>query len=140
VDRSTPGAALTHWLQQVVRGNYPAACLDMAGGSSSTASPAPYSAKTCAATSTSAARTLTRLHDNFSIDGITPQSSITVGTTQATGTSATVDGKDIQVSGSSLTALMIAHGTNVQSGQFAISFILSRLSGAWYVTNLNMNI
>jgi hypothetical protein len=126
-------------MQQVVRGDYPAACLDMAGGTSSSASPTPYSTTTCTSKSAGAATTLTHLHDNFTIDGITPQSSITVANTQTGGTTATIDGKDVQVSGTTLTGLMIAHSTGVKPGQFTISFTLSRFSGAWYVTNLNMN-
>jgi hypothetical protein len=35
---------------------------------------------------------------------------------------------------------MVAHSTGVKPGQFSISFELSRISGAWYVTGLNMDI
>ncbi len=140
VNRSTPGAVLTHWLQQVVRGDYGRACQDMGGASSSTAAPAPYSAAACASTSSGSASTLTHLHGNFTVDGITPRSPITVATAHVRGTSATVSGTDIHVSGTTLTSLIVAHSTGVKPGQFSISFKLSRISGAWYVTGMNMGI
>ncbi len=122
VNRSTPGAVLAHWLQQVVRGDYGRACQDMRRASSSTAASAPYSAAACAARSSGSGSVLTHLHQNFTIDGITPRSSITVATAHVMGTSATV----------------IAHSTGVKPGQFSISFKLSRIRGAWYVTGMNM--
>jgi hypothetical protein len=128
--------AVTRWLQQVVRGDYSTACQDMGGASSSTAAPAPYSATACA--STGPVSTLTHLHDNFTVDGITSRSSITAPTAHVTGTSATVDGTEIYVSGKTLTALIVAHSTGVKPGQFSISFDLTRISGAWYITNMNM--
>jgi len=112
----------------------------MGGAASSTAAPAPYSAAACASTSSGSASTLTHLHDNFTVDGITPRSSITVATAHVTGTSATVSGTDIHVSGTTLTSLIVAHSTGVKPGQFSISFKLSRIRGAWYVTDMNMNI
>jgi hypothetical protein len=138
VNRSTPGAVLTHWLQQVVRGDYGRACQDMRRASSSTAASAPYSAAACAARSSDSGSVLTHLHGNFTVDGITPRSSITVATAHVTGTSATVGGTDIYVSGTTLTSLIVAHSTGVKPGQFSISFKLSRIRGAWYVTGMNM--
>ena len=92
------------------------------------------SARTCASS-----KTLTALHGNFTVDGITPGTPIRVAAAHVTGTSANVSGTDIHVSGTSLTSLMIAHATGVKPGQFTISFKLSRISGAWYVTDMNMN-
>ncbi len=142
VNRSTPDAVLTHWLRQVVRADYGRACQDMgraAGGAAGTAAPAPYSATACASRSFGPASVLAHLHGNFTVDGITPRSSITVATAHVTGTSATVSGTDIHVSGTTLTSLMIAHSTGVKPGQFSISFTLSRIRGAWYVTDMNMD-
>jgi hypothetical protein len=138
VDRSTAGAALTDWMRQVVRGDYAAACQDMGDTTSTSAQPVPYSAVTCS--SSSAKTTLAALHGNFTTDGITPSSDIKVVSAPSTGTSETVSGTEIQVSGTTLTDLMVAHSTGVKPGQLSISFVLSRLSGAWYVTDMNMNV
>jgi len=131
--QGSPSAAMTRWLQQVVRGDYAAVCRDMGVVAGATPGPTPFSATTCAST-------LTHLHDNFATDGLTPQSPITIGTVGTSGDSATIDGTDVHVSGTTLTSLMVAHSTGVQPGQFSISFKLSRIGTTWYVTDMNMNI
>ena len=73
-------------------------------------------------------------------DGITPSSAIKVVSAPSAGTSQTVSGTEIQVSGTTLTDLMVAHSTGVKPGQLSISFTLSRLGGGWYVTDMNMNV
>lgn len=132
VSRSTPGAALTDWLRQVVRGDYRAACQDTATATAS----APTSAKGCASWS----RIMHALHGNFTVDRITPQSPITIVAAHVRGTSATISGTGIRVSGTTLTSLMLKHSTGVNPSQFSISFPLKRIRGAWYVAGLNMNI
>jgi hypothetical protein len=132
VSRSTPGAALTDWLRQVVRGDYRAACHDTA----TTPASAPTSARGCASWS----RLMHSLHENFTVDRITPQSPITIVAAHVRGTSATISGTRIRVSGTTLTSLMIKHSTGVNPSQFSISFPLSRVRGAWYVAGLKMNI
>ena len=97
--------------------------------------PTPTSIPTSACVST-----LTELHQNFATDGLTKNSTFTIDPVKASGDSATISGTNVHVAGSTLTALMIAHSTGVQSGQFDISFVVSRISGAWYVTNMNMNL
>lgn len=140
VNHSTPGAVLTDWLQRVVRGDYARACQDMGGARSSTGAPAPYVAAACSSTSFGPDSPLALLHDDFTVDGITPRSSITVATAHVTGTSATVSSTDVHVSGRTLTSLMAAHITGVKPGQFSILFQLSRIRGAWYVTSMNMGL
>ena len=131
--QSDPGAAMTRWLQQVVRGDYAAVCADMGVAASASPGPTPFSATTCAST-------LAHLHDNFTTDGLTPQTLITIGTVGASGGNATIDGTDIHVSGTTLTSLIVAHSTGVQPGQLSLSFKLSRIGTTWYVTDMNMNI
>jgi hypothetical protein len=145
VNRSTPGAVLTHYLHQIARGDYGAACQDMAGPLPGRPAPAPASATDCTSKSsvllsTDHLRGFNALHRSFTGMGITPQSSITVAAAHVTGRKATVDGTDIHVLGTTLTSLMVAHSTGVQPGQFSISFELSRISGAWYVTGMDMSL
>ena len=131
--QATPAAALTQQLQQIVNGDYTAICQE--DSMVAAAMPTPTSIPTSACVST-----LTELHQNFATDGLTKDSTFTIDPVKASGDSATISGTNVHVAGSTLTALMIAHSTGVQSGQFDISFVVSRISGAWYVTNMNMNL
>jgi hypothetical protein len=144
VSRSTPATALKQWLDLVVRGDYGAACKDMDPPRGSIPSPpVPVPANLCSSkpsSSPSVIPELIGLHRNFAIDGITPHTSITVATAHVKGTITTVNGTDIHVSRTTLTSLMIAHGTGVKPGQFNISFTLWRASGAWYVTGINLSV
>jgi hypothetical protein len=84
--------------------------------------------------------TFTALHTNFVTDGIRSGTPISVAAAHVAGTNATVNGSDIRVSGTTLESLMVAHSTGVKPGQLTIAFELSRIDGAWYVTNMNMNV
>ena len=132
-DQATPAAALTHQLQQIVNGDYTAICQE--DSKIAAAMPTPTSIPTAVCVST-----ITDLHENFATDGLTKNSTFTIDPVKVTGDSATISGTNVHVAGSTLTALMIAHSTGVQSGQFDISFQEQRISGAWYVTNMNMNL
>lgn len=131
--QATPAAALTQQLRQIMNGDYTAICQE--DSMIAAAMPTPTSIPTSACVST-----LTELHQNFATDGLTKNSTFTIDPVKASGDSATISGTNVHVAGSTLTALMIAHSTGVQSGQFDISFVVSRISGAWYVTNMNMNL
>jgi len=131
--QGTPAAALTHQLQQIVNGDYTAICQE--DSMIAAAMPTPTSIPTSVCVST-----LTDLHKNFATDGLTTNSTFTIDPVKASGDSATISGTNVHVAGSTLTALMTAHSTGVQSGQLDISFVMSRISGAWYVTNMNMNL
>ena len=131
--QATPAAALTQQLRQIMNGDYTAICQE--DSMVAAAMPTPTSIPTSACVST-----LTELHQNFATDGLTKNSTFTIDPVKASGDSATISGTNVHVAGSTLTALMIAHSTGVQSGQFDISFVVSRISGAWYVTNMNMNL
>jgi hypothetical protein len=132
--QSTPGAALTDWIRQVAAGDRSAACQDMRASG--------MSAKKAMATCMSAAgqATFTSLHGNFVIDGIKSSTPIKITNAHVSGTNATVDGSAIQVSGTTLNSLMTKHSTGIKPGQLDISFQLSRVDGAWYVTGMNMNV
>jgi hypothetical protein len=130
---SAPGAVLSIWLKQIVAGRYTDACADMAKAASAAPTPTPLSTAQCAST-------LAGLHENFVTDGIKPASAITVDKAKVAGASATVDGKDVHVDGSTLTGLMVAHSTGVQPGQLSITFTLTQIGGAWHVTDLNLDI
>jgi len=132
-DQATPAAALVHLLQQIVGGDYAAVCQQMS--SVAAAMPTPTSIPTSACITT-----LTSFHQNFATDGLTTKSTFTIDPVKATGASATISGSDVHVAGSTLTALMTAHSTGVQSGQLGLSFEESLVSGAWYVTNMNLNV
>ena len=131
--QATPAAALTQQLRQIMNGDYTAICQE--DSMIAAAMPTPTSIPTSACVST-----LTELHQNFATDGLTKNSTFTIDPVKASGDSATISGTNVHVAGSTLTALVIAHSTGVQSGQFDISFVVSRISGAWYVTNMNMNL
>jgi hypothetical protein len=132
-DQATPAAALIEQLQQIVNGDYSAVCQQMGKIAAAMPTPTSIPSSTCIST-------LTDLHENFATDGLTKNSTFTVDPVKATGDNATISGTNVHVAGSTLTALMIAHSTGVQSGQFDISFQVQRISGAWYVTNMNMNL
>lgn len=129
--RGTPGAALANWIHEVAVGNRQAACDDMAA-------PGRSSAMT-ACMSSAGAGTFTALHGNFVTDGIKSGTPISVTGAHVTGTSATVSGGDVCVGSKMLDTLMAEHSTGIKQGQLGLSFSLSRVDGAWYVTNMNLN-
>ena len=129
----TPGAALAQWMHRVAAGHRRAACQDMAQPG--------LSAQRSMAACMSAAGTGTfgSLHSALVTDGVEPSSTIRA-TAHIKGTSATVDANDIRVSGTTLMSLMMAHGTGVKPGEVSMSFDLSRIDGAWYVTDMNLQL
>jgi hypothetical protein len=140
VSRRTPATALEQWLKLVVRGDYHAACQDSVPPPGSIHTPVPVPANACSSKSSRELSVLTILHGNFSIDGITPRTPITVASTPARGAKAAVPGTDIHVSGTTLTALMVAHSTGLRPGELDLSFTLLRARGAWYVVGFNINV
>jgi hypothetical protein len=131
---STPGAVLADWIHQVAVGNRSAACLDMR-------EPGLSAQRSAAACMSAAGSSLfNSFHGNFVADGIKSGTPVSVSAAHVTGSSATVDGSDIHVSATTLDRLMTKHSIGVKPGQLAVSFGLSRIDGAWYVTNVNMNI
>jgi hypothetical protein len=132
-DQATPASALTHYLSQIVNGDYSAICSQMQSVASSMPTPTSVPSSECISGVTS-------FHQNFVTDGLTPASTFTVDGVKSTGKTVTINGKDIHVAGTTLTALMVAHSTGIQSGQLDISFELSQIDGSWYVTNMNMNV
>jgi hypothetical protein len=133
----TPKAVLADWLHQIVVGDYKAACADMAD-TSQKATPGPRATAACAASK--AVTTLTALHGNFTADGLKAATPISVSSAQVAGTKATVSGTEVSASGTTLSSLIIAHSTGVTAKSFALSFLLSKVDGGWYVTDLDMNI
>lgn len=132
--RSTPGAVLADWIHQVAAGDRSAACQDMRQPGLS----AQRSAATCMSAKGTA--TLAGLHSNFVTDGIKPTTPVSVTGAHVTGPSATISGSDVHVSGTTLDLLMVAHSTGVKPGQLTIAFDLAHIDGAWYVTDMNMNV
>ena len=128
--RGTPGAALTHWIHQVAAGDRRGSCADMAARSSQMA----------ACMSAAGAATFTSLHGNFVADGIRPGTPIRVTGAHVTGTNATISGRDVRVSGTTLDTLVALHSTGIKPGQLSFSFTLSRIDGAWYVDNFSMDV
>jgi hypothetical protein len=126
--RGTPGTAFTHWMGDVVRGDFAAACRDMGSPSA------------CTSRSPKALAAFRALHGNFTADGIAPRAAITVAHVHVTGTRATIDGTNIHIAGTTLTSLMVKHSTGLKRGQLSISFELSRSHNAWYVTSMNLNV
>ena len=130
---STPGAALADWMHQVAAGNRSAACHDMREPG--------YSAEKgqSLCMSSAAAASFNGMHTNFVTDGIKPSTPISVTGAQVNGTQATISGNQVHLSGTTLDSLMVAHSTGVKPGQFDMSFKLSKVDGAWYVGDVNMN-
>jgi hypothetical protein len=129
--RSTPGAALANWIHQVAAGDRSAACDDMAAPEQSSA------LATCMSSGGTA--TFTAFHSNFVVDGIRPSTPIRVTGSHVTGSNATINGSDVWVSGTTMDTLVAEHSTGIKAGQVSLSFVLSRVDGAWYVINMNMN-
>jgi hypothetical protein len=132
VSRGTPAEALADFIHQVAAGHRSASCQDMA---------APTQSSYLAACMSAAAKnSFNALHGNFVIDGIKPGTAIRVTGPHVTGTHATISASDIHVAGTTLLMLMVKHSTGIKPGQFSLSFGLSRVDGAWYVTTMNMNV
>ncbi|MGH3167547.1 MAG: hypothetical protein ACRDN0_16875 [Trebonia sp.] len=114
-------------------GHMRAACQDMRqpGHSAQSSLAACMSAKDVAG--------LKSMRHVFVADGVTASTRISA-TAHAKGTNATVSANDVHVSGTTLLSLIYAHSTNVKPGQIDITFLLSRIDGAWYVTGMNMNL
>jgi len=117
---STPGAALTNWMHAVAVGDRSGACKDMAAQSSQMT--------TCM--SAAGTNTFTSLHGNFATDGIKSSTPIQVTGGHVTGTTATISGSQVRVSGTMLDTLMTAHSTGIKPGQLRLSFDLSRVANA----------
>ncbi len=130
-----PGMVLADWLHQIVIGDYKAACADMADTGATTA-PGAHAMTACLAPK--AVTTLAALHGNFTTDGLTASSHLSVTSAQVKGAQATVAGTAVSASGTTLSSLIIAHSTGVTAKSFALSFKLAKLGGGWYVTDLNM--
>jgi hypothetical protein len=127
----TPAGVLADWMHQVAAGDRSGACQEMR-------QPGLTAQRSAAACMSARGTTiLTALHGNFVTDGIRPGTPISI-TAPATGTSVTISGRDIHLSGTTLDLLMAAHSTGVKPGQLAVSFGLSRIDGAWYVTDMNI--
>lgn len=130
VGSRTPGAALTHWIRQVAAGNRSAACQAMRepGISAQRA--------TARCMSPAGASTFKALHNLFG--GIRPNAPIIVSAVQVQGASATVASSHVRVSRTPLDSLMAARGSGVKPGQLSIIFKLSRMEGAWYVSDMKL--
>lgn len=128
--RATPGAALVSWIHQIAAGDRSGACNDMAAQTS----------EMTECMSAAGTTTFTSLHGNFVTDGIRSSTPIDVTGADVKGTSATIGGDDVRVSGTTLNTLVAEHSTGVKPGQLNFSFDLSRAEGAWYVTNFNMDV
>jgi hypothetical protein len=114
----------------VAAGNRSGACKDMAAQSSEMT--------TCMSSAGTA--TFASLHSNFVTDGIKSSTPIQVTGSHVTGTTATISGSDVCVSNTMLNTLIADHSTGIKSGQLRLSFDLSRVDDAWYVTNFNMDV
>jgi hypothetical protein len=114
-------------------GHRRAACQDMAQPGFS----AQRSMAACM--SAAGAGTFESLHKAFFTDGVKPSSAIRA-TARIKGTSATVDPNDIRVSAATLMSLLMAHSTGVKPGEASMSFDLSRIDGAWHVTDMNLEL
>jgi hypothetical protein len=138
-DRTGPAPVLAGWLHQLVVADYHAACRDMGEPASAgtTASPAPTPG---ACPSPDTVTALRSFHGNFVADGLKPGSRFTVTAPSGSGRTVTVNGTRVTVAGSSLTALMTAHGTGVRPGELRVSFTLSAIGGRWYVSDLNLDV
>jgi hypothetical protein len=129
--RRTPGEALVNWMHDVAAGNRRASCEDAAP---------PGTSDMAVCMSAAGTNGFNSLHGNFDTIGIKPSTPIGVTGGQVKGASATTDGNDIRVDGTTLNELEVRHSTGVKSGQLDFSWDLLRVDGAWYVTNMNMNL
>jgi hypothetical protein len=114
----------------VAAGDRSAACQDMREPGIS----AQRAAARCM--SAAGASTFKSLHNLFG--GIKPDAPIIVSAVQVQGASATVASSGVRVSRTPLESLMAARGSGVKPGQLSIVFELSRIDGAWYVSDMNL--
>jgi hypothetical protein len=132
-NQSTPAGAMKLWLKQVLSGDYATQCAELATVASASPGPSPFPTAECVSS-------LRDLAGNFTTDGLTPQTPVTISTVDQTGQTATIDGTAIHALGSTLTALMTAHSKGVAPGQLSLSFQLTRSNGTWYVAGFNLNV
>jgi hypothetical protein len=134
VVHSSPGAVVADWIHQVASGNLAAFCQDQLD-------PAQLAGRIGAeCKSGQGKKAFNAYHGNFVIDGIKPKTRVSVTAARVTGSDAAVRGSDIRVSGTSLDSLVTARTTGIKPGQLAWTFKLSRINGAWYVTETNINV
>lgn len=130
--RRTPGAALANYVRDTAVGNRSAACEDagaatVSGGMKECMGPAGTPA-------------WNSLHKDFASFGIGPGTPIRVTVPHFTGESVTISAGDVRVAGTTLLVLILRHSTGIKPGQFSMSWVMERIDGAWYATNMNMNL
>ena len=145
---STPAAALSAWLGDIVDGHYQEACTRMAVSANGTASgtPVPGTPALCAKTAqtgsitTSPETIIKDLHPSFTPKSMSGQASVKVDPVSATGSSVTIDAKQVSIDGTPLVQVIVSNSTGVTAAELKVNFTLTRLNQTWYVSNFNLNV
>jgi hypothetical protein len=133
----------------IIEGDYEKACLDMAApaGGATSGPLVPATAAMCSSTATGAAgdpspvAELRDWHASFTpkdLAGATPSVSVTAAA--PTGSSVTVHADQIMINGKTLSQVVISNSTGLTAANLDIDFEVSKVSGAWYIGNVNLNI
>lgn len=148
-----PGTAhgvLADFVAAIVDKDYSRACLDMAAPTSSaTNSPLkPATATQCSAGATASADgvspldSLRALHESFTPKNATGQAMVSVSGGDASGSNSpiTIHANQIAVDGQSLLKVVVSHSTGVTTSNADLSFVMTMVGGAWYVSDMNIDI
>jgi hypothetical protein len=144
----TPEAALSAWVTDIVEGDYLAACTKMAVSANGTATgtPTPGTPALCTkasqtgAVSSSPETLIKDLHPSFTPKSLSGQPSVAVSPVSASGSTVTVDAKQVSIDGTPLNQVIVANSTGVSTSDVQVTFSLTRLGGTWYVSNFNLNV
>lgn len=144
----TPATALAAWVSDVVEGDYLAACSKMAlpANGTATGTPIPGTAALCTkptrfgTASTSPESIIKALHPSFTPKSLSGKPVVTVVPVAATGSSVSVDAKQISIDGTPLVQVIASNSTGVSAAQLQVTFALTRLNGSWYVSDFNLNV
>lgn len=127
-----PGTVLANWIHAVAAGQTKAACQDMGKPG---VSPQRFLSTCLAGSNPVSPKTL---HSEFTSSGISANAPVSAAAT-VKGSTATASGTDVRVGGKTLTSVIASHSTGLKPGQLKLGFKLSRIDGAWYVTDMSMN-
>lgn len=145
---STPSATLSAWMTDIVEGDYASACTKMALSANGTATgtPTPGTPALCSKVSqtgdisTSPESIIKDLHASFTPKSLSGKPSVTVNSLSATGSTVTVDAKQVSINGTPLDQVIVSNSTGVTTSALKVTFSLTRIGGTWYVSNFNLNV
>ena len=137
-----PDAALSGWMVDLVKGDFPGACKYMGQkGKAGTPPTAPTQALCSELASNKAGKDLlTGMQKTFTPSGAGKTSvAVVVTDLTPTGTTATATDTQVKLNGKLLRDVIIANSKGIPAGKSTATFQLTEIGKLWYVTDFGLN-